>query len=345
MAERPLRICVLSDGEPGHYNQSRGIVQALRLLGPVDDSWLDVRLRVGLARTPLRSVLNRNQAPRSLWPLRLAYRIDELPDVGYDLIVSAGGRTSFANAWLAAVLEVPNVYAGSLRGLSPGLFSVVLTLEPVPGAASNLVLSLPPSAIDADQVEPLGHGFRLQLDGPDQRYWTLLLGGDGAGYRYARGDWLSLARLINTLARWRDIRWLLVSSRRTGRRAESLLRKHVDATCVARACWYQGGDEYRAEAWLGAAERIFVTEDSMTMLAEAACARRPVHSLCAASAAPDQRYEKALQRFAAQGWLCRHPIAELADKPETLDAQRCRALAASPTQWLAEQLRQRLGLG
>jgi mitochondrial fission protein ELM1 len=345
MAERPLRVWVLSDGQPGHYNQSRGMIQALRRTGPVDVSWISAKLRLGLARNLLRSVLNRDQAPRSLWPLRLAYRFDALPGAGCDLIVSAGGKTSFANAWLAAVLAVPNLYAGSLRGLSAQRFSLVLTLEPVPGAASNLVVPLPPSAIDSDQVEPLGRRFRQQLGDPDQHYWTLLLGGDGAGYRYTQGDWLCLARLINTLARRHDIRWLLVSSRRTGRRAEALLSEHVDAACVARACWYQSGDEYQAEAWLGAAERVFVTEDSMTMLTEAACARRPVHSLKPETAQPAQRYEQALQRFAAQGWLCRRRIAELADQVEALDAQQCQALAGSPTEWLADRLRERLGLG
>jgi mitochondrial fission protein ELM1 len=345
MAERPLRAWVLSDGQPGHYNQSRGMIQALRRIRPVDVSWVNAELRLGLARNLLRSCLNRDQAPHSLWPLRLAYRFDALPGAGCDLIVSAGGKTSFANAWLAAVLAVPNLYAGSLRGLSARRFSVVLTLEPVPGAASNLVVPLPPSAIDSDQLDELGAAFRAQLGPPGQRYWALLVGGAGAGYRYARADWLCLARLINTLARRHDIRWLLVSSRRTGQAAETLLKQHVDAACVAAACWYRSGDEYQAEAWLGAAERVLVTEDSMTMLTEAACARRPVHSLKPLTAQPEPRYEQALRRFAGQGWLCRHRIAELADHVEALDVQQCQALAVSPTQWLADRLRERLGLG
>lgn len=344
MAEPPLNVWVLSDGQPGHYNQARGIVRALRRIRPVEVSWINAKLRLGVARNLLRSALNRNPAPRSLWPLRLAYRFDALPATNCDLIVSAGGRTSFANAWLAAVLRVPNLYAGSLRGLSARRFSVVLTLEAVPGGASNLVVPLPPSALDSDEVDRLGAAYRRQLGPPGQRFWALLIGGDGAGYRYAAQDWVDLARLINKLASRYQIRWLLVSSRRTGRRGEALLKQHVDSSARAAACWFRDRDEYRAEAWLGAAEYVFVTEDSMTMLTEAACARRPVHSLRPATAAPAQRYEQALERFAGQGWLCRHGIAELADHVEALDAQQCRALTASPTQWLADQLRERLGL-
>jgi hypothetical protein len=242
------------------------------------------------------------------------------------------------------VLKVPNLYAGSLRGLSARRFSVVLTLEPLASAASNLVVPLPPSAIDSDQVELQGAGFRRQLGTPEQRYWALLLGGDGAGYRYTPADWVSLARLMNTLSARHDIRWLLATSRRSGSAAQTLLQQHVDSAVLAAACWYQHADDYQAEAWLGAAERVFVTEDSMTMLTEAACARRPLHSLRPATAAPGPRYEQALQRFTAHGFLCRHSLAAVAERPELLDAQPCRVLDASPTLWLAEQLRERLGL-
>lgn len=344
MAEAALRICVLSDAQPGHYNQSRGIVAALGRIRPVDASWFTLDLRVGLLRNLLRHYLNRRR-PRSAWPLRLFYRGDLLPGAGVDLIVSAGGKTSFANAWLASVLGVPNVYAGSLRGLSARCFSVVLTLEPVPGAASNLVVPLPPSAVDTERVEQLGREFRQQLRVPGQRYWTLLIGGDGAGYRYAQADWLALAGLMNGLAARHGIRWLLVSSRRTPRSGEVLLKQHVDSAALAASCWYRDGNDYRAEAWLGAAERVFVSEDSMTMLTEAGYAQRPVHSLRPARAAPGQRYEQALQRFAERGFLCRHSLVELAERPQSLDTQQCRALDVSPMQWLAEQLRLRLGLG
>ncbi|MGD8853783.1 MAG: ELM1/GtrOC1 family putative glycosyltransferase [Gammaproteobacteria bacterium] len=345
MAERRLRVWALSDGQPGHYNQSRGIIEALRHLRPLQVSRVDVKLRFGLARNLLRSRLSRAPAPASLRPLHLFYRLGTLPETGCDLIVSAGGKTAFASAWIAAVLRVPNLYAGSLRGLSARHFSGVLTLEPVAGAPGNLVLPLPPSPIDAGRADQAGTALRAELGGPDDRYWTLLLGGGGAGYRYARDDWLQLALLMKALAHRHGVRWLLVSSRRTGRYAESLLKDRVDRSLLAAACWYGEGGEYHAEAWLGAAERVFVTEDSMTMLTEAMHSRRPVYSLRPVSSTPEPRYAQAMERFAAQRLVCRHDLAELSSHPEHLLAQPCRPLEASPTQWLAEQLRERLVLG
>ncbi|HFD80526.1 MAG TPA: hypothetical protein ENK05_09080 [Gammaproteobacteria bacterium] len=339
-----LRVWVLSDGQPGHFNQSRGILAALRRIRPLQESWIALDLRIGLGRNLLRYHLNRKVHPGPARRLRAFYRMGELPHGGCDLVVSAGGKTSFANAWLARRLGVPNLYAGSLRRLSAELFSVVLTLEPVPGAASNLVLPLPASAIDADEVRHRGERFHSRLGDPAQRYWLLLAGGDGAGYRYLKHDWIRLANLMNSLARGHGIRWLVVSSRRTGSTGERLLQRHLEAPHLAAGCWARQRAEYQAEDWLGAAERVFVTEDSMTMLTEAVYARRPLHSLQPQHCAPDQRYRASMQRFADQGFICRHRIADLLLHPHQLEECHCRPMSVSPLDQLAEALRQRLSL-
>lgn len=343
-AGRPLRVCVLSDGQPGHYNQSRGIVRALQHVRPVEASWLEVRLRIGLARSLLRWRLNRKPRPVTTRLLRAACRIDSLPPPGCDVIVSAGGKTSFANAWLAAVLGIPNVYAGSLRGLDPALFSLVLTLEPIAGAAGNLVLPLPPSPVTPQEVADHGQALRQQLGAGAQRYWTLMVGGDGAGFRYGSDDWAQLPRLMRDLAARHGIRWLVASSRRTGRDAERRLRAELDHEFVADACWFGDDDACDTAAYLGAAEQVFVTEDSMTMLTEAICSMRPVRSLRPAQASPDSRYAQAVMRFEEQGLICRHSLAGLAQHPESLQGSQCRVLDQSPLEQLGARLAERLGL-
>lgn len=337
MAERVLRVWLLSDGRAGHYNQSRGIVQALQTVQPVETVWIDVRLRLGLVRTLLRWRLNRAPHPVSLKLLKLCCRISKLSEQRCDVIVSAGGKTSFANAWLAAAMQVPNIYVGSLRRLDAALFSAVLTLEPVAGAPGNLQLQLPPSPIEPAAVETAGAKFRTRLGSPEQRYWTLLLGGDGAGYRYHRKDWLALRQLLENLSDHYGVRWLIASSRRTGSVAERLLREGAGDS-VASACWYADGDVFRIEEFLGAAESVFVTEDSMTMLTEAMHAQRPVHSLAPRQAAPDDRFSRALQRFEQQRWLCRHGIDALLSHPERISQQPCRPLSESPLVALGERL-------
>ena len=59
MTRSPLRVLVLSDDQPGHYNLSRGIVAALRRIQPVQESWMTLKLRAGLGRKLMGNNLNR----------------------------------------------------------------------------------------------------------------------------------------------------------------------------------------------------------------------------------------------------------------------------------------------
>lgn len=336
MTEPPLRVWLLSDGRPGHYNQSRGILKALARRRPLTVDWIELELRAGFLRTPLRALLNARAAPSLRW-LRLFYRLS-LPPQPPQMIVSAGGRTSFANAWLAARFGVPNLFAGSLRGLSPERFRAVLTLEPI-GAANNIVLVVPPSAIDADDPEA-GAVPGCAAETP---CWALLIGGDGAGYRYTRQDWMVLAGLLGRLAAHYRVRWLISSSPRTGVAAERLLRAHLPAACIAEAAWYGEDRRSRVARQLGAAERVFVSEDSMTLLTEAISARKPVCSLRPQRARPEPRYGEALQRFAGRALIHRFAIDALCDEPQRLASLQWRLLDEAPSETLARALQGLIG--
>jgi mitochondrial fission protein ELM1 len=343
--DRPLRVWVLSDGRPGHFNQAKGIVSALRLDHAVDERWIEVRLRAGIARNLLRSLLNHSSRARPLWQLQLFYALDPLPADGCDMIVSAGGKTSFANAWLAAVTGVPNIFSGSLRRLSPDLFTVTVTPQPVAGARNNIVPFLPPSAIDFARLQERTAAYRAAEGLGDQRLWTLLVGGDGAGYRFRADDWRALAALTGELARRHGIRWLIATSRRTGAAAERLLRRAVDDESVFMHCWSGAGEAYDPELYPGLAERVFVTEDSMTMLTEAMVARRPVYSLRPRRCAPQRRYEDTLRRYVERGILRRHDLAVLLADPLRLEQDPAEVLESSPVQALADNIRPLLAAG
>ena len=344
MAETPLRVWVLSDDQPGHLNLSRGVVLALRRLDPVQDTCITFRLRMGLARNLLRALLNHISIPLPVSLLKLFYVIDALPASGCDLIVSAGGKTSFANAWLARTLRVPNIFFGSLRRLSPQLFNLVLTLEPADATPVSLVLDLPPGIIDENTLSAQAAQFREQHELVDQRCWCMLIGGDGAGYHYHGPDWQALAQAMNRLAAHYAIRWLVVSSRRTGYPAAQQLRHLLEPDSLAVQCWHDSGDEYHAGAFMGTAEKVFVTEDSMTMLGEAISARRPVYSLRPRQVQPDTRYRNMIQRFAGRHLLCRFTLDELARQPELAGKADCRVLETSAQENLSRQLAQRLNL-
>jgi mitochondrial fission protein ELM1 len=345
MPETPLRVWVLSDSQPGHYNLSRGVIAALKRVRPVEEHRLTVRLRFGLMRNLLRFFLNKAcRLPASSW-MRLFYVMPDLPAQRCDLIVSAGGKTSFANAWLSRDLSVPNIFTGSLRRLSAELFTVILTLEPVdPPSVANLVLDLPPSTIDSTMLERKGEQLRQDLQLAGQRLYTLLIGGDGAGYQYDVQDWKQLAQLLNVLGELHQIRWLLLGSRRTGAEAQRIIESTVDSALIAHSVWYEPGKPVEIGAYLGAAEQVFVTEDSMTMVTEAIYSQRSVISLRPAAVDSTRRYEAMMKRFSDRRWICRYGVSSLLERPGQLAEHGCIPLAESPLDDLSEQLARRLQL-
>lgn len=310
---RRLHIWLLSDGRPGHYNQSRGVVTALELLQPVNVEWLDISMRFGFFRSSLKFLLNHSRQPFSAFFLKACYRLPKFPDKQPDLIISAGGKTSFLNAALARHYGCKNIFVGSLRGLSDLNFSAVLTIEPIPGAQRNIVVELAPTTITPETVLKSGVVFRQSAELTDEPLWSMIVGGSGAGYRYERSDWEQLAEAMGALAERYQIRWLLTTSRRTGGDAEKIMKETIPEEFLADSVWYASEPRKVMQAYLGAAELVFCTEDSMSMITEAIASGKPVVSLAPKTFAPDSRYIEALNRNVTKRRILRSNAIELMD--------------------------------
>lgn len=66
----------------------------------------------------------------------------------------------------------------------------------------------------------------------------MLIGGDGAGAQYQEQDWMQLAKQMNLLARQHRIKWLLSTSRRTGKQAEKILQQYLNFECIVDVVWW-----------------------------------------------------------------------------------------------------------
>jgi len=66
---------------------------------------------------------------------------------------------------------------------------------------------------------------------PSDAPWLLLIGGNGAGYRYEDADWRALAAAVNRLGKEEGVRWLVTTSRRTGAAARICC-----SSCWIRLC-------------------------------------------------------------------------------------------------------------
>ncbi len=231
-------VWALSDGIPGHDGRTRALIKALEHLGPVAVEWVQVSIRFGAARSVLGPLLNMTRGPLPDSVIRAFYRMPTLPGAPPDVIVSSGGKTSFPSALLARRFGCRNFFAGTLRSLSERHFTAFTTPFPVAGARRNIVTEVPLTDIDAREVAQAGAAYRKERGLGDERIWTVLIGGDGSGYRYSLRDWADLGKVLERVAVTHGIRWLLATSRRTGAVGERVLRDTVPAEFLADAAWY-----------------------------------------------------------------------------------------------------------
>lgn len=295
----PTEVWLLSDGLPGHANQSEGIVRALATERTLNVARIDARLRAKILRSPARFIANRIPALRGqLGPL--FYRLPDLPDTRPDLIVSAGGNTLAANVSLARRHGCPSVFSGTLKGYDPSLLDLVISVAPIPGAANNLVLDLPPANILPGQPRASRSGLLAAL-----------IGASGAGYHFTEAEWLEIAEQMNRISQATGSRWLVTTSRRTGIDVERLLEHHLDPTSVAEAIWFSRNPRKVVSRFLDTADAVYVTEDSLSMISEAIYSARPVVTIQPRAMDPVANDVAALAKYARLGYIHRVPIEDL----------------------------------
>ena len=327
MSARSLKVWLLSDGLPGHVNQARGLMNYLGdeyILEVIEVSavlrWKAIRpvLRCLVHLVTTGSLPARDQVGfRDRCLIRLlsaAYAPLTLPKEAPDLIVSAGGNTAFLNIALARSFRSHNLFMGSLRSLASEQFTAVLTLDPVSGANdappnNNIIMPILPSATRRSENSDAAQ--LLRADHSATKLWSILIGGDGVGYRYREEDWLALALALNLLGERLQVRWLLSTSRRTGKVAEAILKRTLLPEYLADANWYLESPDNPTGAYQHAAEYVFCTADSMSMLHETIDQVARVIALTPLEARPPARYMDKLHRLYDAGFMRETAMVDL----------------------------------
>lgn len=299
-----LRLWLLTDGAPGHWSQSQGIADALAQRGDIDIEVFRVELKVcssfwkRLGRLCLPWIRDPD-----FWLPRV-YQITP-PSAPPDLIISSGANTLLANALLARREKAPNAYSGTLKGYDAAAYRVIFSVVSL-GVQNNYVLPLPPVPAAIFNVPAQVAGAEPML--------AVLIGGDGAGYRFRAEDWCTMAQWLSELARTRGARLLLTTSRRTGAEAEQLLKAGLPAECLAQAVWWSELPQPVVSDFLSRCTAVVVTEDSLTMIAESIYARREVFTLAPQHAAANDNDSRALAAYAESGLIQRIGLAQMTAK-------------------------------
>jgi uncharacterized protein len=294
----PLEIHVLSDGKPGHENQSFGLAEAIGRLRPVRIS----KIALGGSGGPLSRLRRAFQESRDLPAPRL--------------LIGAGHATHLALLGLSRKLDAPCVVM--MKPTFPSsLFDLCLIPEHDLGGKSG-----------PDHVIPtLGALNRVPPPGDGARHGGLiLLGGPSSSHGWD-GDVIRAA-IEAIVTAGKDRPWRVTDSRRS---PEGTLES-LTTVCPALAAYPHGetGRDWLPQR-LGEAAEVWVTEDSVSMIYEALSSGARVGLLPVPSLKKAGRVARGIAKLVEEGFVTRFadwsPAAGLAAPPRVLrEADRCAAI-------------------
>ncbi|MFZ5756992.1 MAG: ELM1/GtrOC1 family putative glycosyltransferase [Pseudomonadota bacterium] len=307
-----MQILIVDEGHAGHMTQSRGIADALaaRLRAEVAVLTAHLTLR-GFLRPLLRWLTGRMNRGLPDFLLSLAYRWPRVLPARPDLIVTSGGQGVPLAVSLARRFRVPLVFCGHPDPYPASWFDAVLSPLPMQGHRCAIQTELLLTGMSPARVAGRGDAYRAGLPAAGgTQLGSVLVGGDSRSHRFVTADWEALAAGLNRLGLcgWR---WLLTTSRRTPPEAEQLLREQVRPEYLLHAVWWHAKPEKVVLDFLGAADCVFVTQDSLSMVSEAISAGRPVVTLLPAQVISSAFLEQVLSIQEERRRLRRVPVSTL----------------------------------
>ena len=255
MAQKAL---IVTDGKPGHENQSRALCEALELVPefvrvdyrpggkalsyPLD--WLGIRC-FGLFRAE--------------WPAA------GLPSA-CRLVAGAGSTAYYPVKCLAARLHCPSVAILTPRGYRLNFDCILAPEYDRPPSRSNLV-TVPVNLCSVDPNRYTREVARFAA----QHQWErpaagFIVGGDNAVSTLDPDELETQIRRVKQLLPEHEF-WV-TTSRRTSAAADKVIGQLPFDYCLV----YSRNPDYNpTPAFVGACDRLFVTSDSASMISEAVC--------------------------------------------------------------------------
>ena len=271
-------VWLISDGNPGEYNQALAVAEALARQGYGPIAWVSARRIRGFLRPAWGWLLDLTHKPLRR-RLEAALVDGELPPGRPKIIISSGGKTAHASVAVSRRCDAPNVFIGTPPGMSARHFGAILHTEAHWSPDNGMRLDLLPTRLSPAEAREKAKTLRAELGITSQRLCAMLLGGNSRTHTFQAGDWRALAEGMNHLAASHGFKWLVTSSRRTGGEAEATMRSVLDAKFIADATWWGIQPRPVMVPYLSASDVVFCTQDSRTMLSEGIAVGKPVYAL------------------------------------------------------------------
>jgi len=286
------KVLILSDGRPGHFNQTLAVAEAIKKIDAVEVKYIEVKVKKFgkyFLRTFLNTKLGKKLSKSAYLLNRISwfyegYTWDQKPDI----IISAGKDTSLLNALLALSYGSKNFFIGHPKKLDHHLFTAILTVLDL-GYDNQIVLDVAPTRPYRGDLKEFSHKYNLDLQGT---YYTLLIGGDGSGYQFTSEDIEHLISFVN--ATEDKVKWLVTTSRRTPKVYEEKMEKEMNTECFIA---FNKNPQKVVAGFLELSSAVFVTEESASMVSEAVASGKPVFTLVPKTYDVDKSYQQILKKF------------------------------------------------
>lgn len=265
-ARTGLVVWVLTEGHIGMENQARGLAEAMGA-EPV--------IKRLYPRFPWRIL------PPRLWPAPLRApgpQGDALTPPWPNVLITCGKRAT-----------APSV---AIRKASVGhTFTVHIQDPPMPAAAFDLVVVPAHDSLRGPNVlvtqaavhrvtrarlDDAAAALAPKVDAIPRPRVAVLIGGSNRKHKVAAAAFEQLGEQLAGLARNAGAGLLITPSRRTGAANEEILRRHLDG--LPARIW-DGGGENPYFGYLGLADHVIVSRDSVSMVSEACATGKPVYTV------------------------------------------------------------------
>ena len=285
-----MKVAILSDDKPGHFNQSKGVVNLISEDIDLEYTVFSSKLKIHFLRSPLKiyqKFLAKNFNKTNAKKIIKMFQYLDLRD--FDLLISSGGNTIYHSAALSNLFKIKNIHIGSIKGINLDNFEAHITNEAVIDSPNNIITDLAPTRFKPDVKENSRSNKLL-----------FLLGGNGAGYLYEKSDWINLINNIKDFAETTNISPIIVTSRRTNKIHESLIFDEINTISDAASVWFhKTGENADLNLIFKMVDAVYVSEDSSTMTTEAISSGLPAFTLYPKSCNPSEKFNQQLKKYEA----------------------------------------------
>ena len=291
-----MKTLILSDGLDGHYNQSIGIAAILQGTTLPSYKAVEVKLKSsflrGLQYTYIK-LLSKNLTDTNI-KIILSF-FNKIDPSEYELLISTGGKLSAFNAAIAKKFNINNIHNGSLRGIPNEYFKATIVLgDKIKKNSKSIHTILPPN-----RFNPIHHAKK-------KNKVLFLIGGNGSGYKYKKEDFIELCKQIIKYAKYSGKSPIIVTSRRTKKSHELLIKDNLKDYLDDKSVWFHSGlGRINLSNIFELVDEVFVTEDSSSMIAESISSGFYVYTIAPMRVKKNKDHLKMLYQYEVMGFIKR----------------------------------------